>query len=363
MRKFIINGMNIGYVAPNRSIDVSYDNTKSGLTATNTQDAIDELTVTVNSKANDITSFTEASTRENIVSGESHSTIFGKIKKFFSDLKTVAFSGSYNDLSNKPGVTSKTSAGFCPQLPNETATTKYLRQDGSWQVPPDNNTTYSAGTGMGLSGTSFYLPIPRVAESCNALPGAASLRFREYTAGSNYGLPTNAWYQILEIRSQDANYGTQLALGMTTDAAYYRKYSGGSWGSWYSLINTNTTYSGSSTVTLSGTTFSLTKANVTTALGYTPPTSDTNTVTSFTTKTFEFNVSIAAGGDGVYTPNITNSGWTPLGVVGVYAGNIILCPFRWGLASSTQARIDIHNYYSATSTSKASVTILYYKNS
>ena len=49
-----------------------------------------------------------------------------------------------------------------------------------------NNTTYSAGTGIGLSGTSFYLPIPRVAESCNALPGAASLRFREYTAGFSF---------------------------------------------------------------------------------------------------------------------------------------------------------------------------------
>ena len=43
MRKFIINGMNIGYTAPDRGIDVSYDNTLSGLTATNTQDAIDEL--------------------------------------------------------------------------------------------------------------------------------------------------------------------------------------------------------------------------------------------------------------------------------------------------------------------------------
>ena len=46
--------------------------------------------------------FTEASTRANILSGETIPTLFGKIKKFFSDLKAVAFSGSYNDLSNKP---------------------------------------------------------------------------------------------------------------------------------------------------------------------------------------------------------------------------------------------------------------------
>lgn len=50
------------------------------------------------------TAFTEASTRANISSGDSFSTILGKIKKFFTDLKTVAFSGSYNDLSNKPTI-------------------------------------------------------------------------------------------------------------------------------------------------------------------------------------------------------------------------------------------------------------------
>lgn len=49
-----------------------------------------------------IATFTEATERENINSGETTSTIFGKIKKWFTDLKTVAFTGSYNDLSNKP---------------------------------------------------------------------------------------------------------------------------------------------------------------------------------------------------------------------------------------------------------------------
>ena len=46
--------------------------------------------------------FAESGTRSNIVSGETLSTLFGKIKKFFTDLNTVAFTGSYTDLSNKP---------------------------------------------------------------------------------------------------------------------------------------------------------------------------------------------------------------------------------------------------------------------
>jgi len=45
------------------------------------------------------------------------------------------------------GVVSKTANGLAPQLPNETTTTKYLRQDGTWQVPPDNDTTYTVATG------------------------------------------------------------------------------------------------------------------------------------------------------------------------------------------------------------------------
>ena len=42
---------------------------------------------------------------------------------------------------------------------SETGTTKFLRIDGdnssSWQVPPDNNTTYTAGDGLDLTGTTF----------------------------------------------------------------------------------------------------------------------------------------------------------------------------------------------------------------
>lgn len=53
---------------------------------------------------NQTPTFTEASTRANIASGETLSVLFGKIMKFFTDLKTVAFSGSYSDLSNKPTI-------------------------------------------------------------------------------------------------------------------------------------------------------------------------------------------------------------------------------------------------------------------
>ncbi|MDE7446179.1 MAG: hypothetical protein K2N15_10845, partial [Lachnospiraceae bacterium] len=48
--------------------------------------------------------FTQSTTRENISSGEKLHVIFGKIMKWFADLKAVAFSGSWNDLSDRPTI-------------------------------------------------------------------------------------------------------------------------------------------------------------------------------------------------------------------------------------------------------------------
>ena len=48
--------------------------------------------------------FTVAAKRENIASKEKMPKILGKIAKFFADLKTVAFSGKYNDLDGKPAI-------------------------------------------------------------------------------------------------------------------------------------------------------------------------------------------------------------------------------------------------------------------
>lgn len=49
------------------------------------------------------TTFTEAATRANIASGDTFATILGKIKKFFTDLKTVAFSGAAEDVTYGSG--------------------------------------------------------------------------------------------------------------------------------------------------------------------------------------------------------------------------------------------------------------------
>ena len=56
--------------------------------------------------------FTVADKRENIASKEKMPKILGKIAKFFSDLKAVAFTGSYKDLTDKPSAATQTADGM-----------------------------------------------------------------------------------------------------------------------------------------------------------------------------------------------------------------------------------------------------------
>lgn len=63
--------------------------------------------------------FSQAENRENIESEETLSTLFGKIKKWLSDLNIVAFSGEYGDLSNTPTIPIVNDATLTIQKNNE----------------------------------------------------------------------------------------------------------------------------------------------------------------------------------------------------------------------------------------------------
>lgn len=72
------------------------------------------LTSTGDTKDN-ITTFPDQGTRTNLASGDKHSVLFGKIKRWFSDLKTVAFTGKASDLTQDAGnrlVTDTEKAGW-----------------------------------------------------------------------------------------------------------------------------------------------------------------------------------------------------------------------------------------------------------
>lgn len=72
------------------------------------------LTSTGDTKDN-IATFPDQGTRTNLASGDKHSVLFGKIKRWFSDLKTVAFTGKASDLTLDAGnrlVTDTEKAGW-----------------------------------------------------------------------------------------------------------------------------------------------------------------------------------------------------------------------------------------------------------
>lgn len=107
---------------------------------------------------------TTAANRTNLVSGETLGISLGKIRKWLSDLKAVAFSGSYNDLSNKPTIPTKTSqltndSGYLTSAPVTsvdgstgaitTNAVKYVSQSLTDTQKTQARTNIGAGTGNG----------------------------------------------------------------------------------------------------------------------------------------------------------------------------------------------------------------------
>lgn len=145
----------------------------------------------------------------------------GQILRWSSDGTATWGSDNNTTYSAFKGATSSAAggAGLVPAPAAGTQGSKYLRADGTWQTPPDTNTTYGAAS-----------------QSANGLMSAADKKKLDGIAsGANnytYSLPTAS--------------GTVLG-GVKT---------------------------GSNITNTSGV-ISLTKANVTSALGYTPPTTNT----------------------------------------------------------------------------------------
>ena len=90
--------------------------------------------------------YTEAEERDNLASGEKLSTAFGKIKKWFADLKAVAFSNDYNDLDNTPTALKNPNALTLSMNGTSTSYTGESSVAKTWYAPT-------------TAGTAGYIPI------------------------------------------------------------------------------------------------------------------------------------------------------------------------------------------------------------
>ena len=180
-----------------------------------------------------------------------------------SKLASVATSGSYNDLSNRPnsiknpnaltftgavtgsydGSAAKSVA--IPSVGNGTITIKQAgtqkgtfstNQSGDTTVElTDNNTTYSAGEQLTLSGTTFKL-----SDFCKTITDwNAATTNGWYMASNAANRPADGWLYGIVI-AHNANYVRQIVYYFASDAnvsgsncdRYERVKHNGTWGSW-----------------------------------------------------------------------------------------------------------------------------------
>lgn len=86
--------------------------------------------------------------------------------------KSVPSNAVFTDTTYSTFVKSGSGAkaGLVPAPSTTAGTTKYLREDGTWQVPPDTNTTYSAATtsASGLMTAAMVTKLNSIATGANA---------------------------------------------------------------------------------------------------------------------------------------------------------------------------------------------------
>lgn len=96
--------------------------------------------------------FQETANRQQISSGDEIKTLFGKIKKWLSDLKTVAFTGKFNDLSDAPYLPLGRDYKQSVYVVNPRNTVRYVRIAS---VYPNNTSTTNVGIGLKMQFSDY----------------------------------------------------------------------------------------------------------------------------------------------------------------------------------------------------------------
>ena len=279
--------------------DITAAYSKAGLDASNWLAAWNGYELRAISPGNIAPAFTQAAVRENLTTKEKIGIALGKISKWFADLKTVAFTGSYTDLSNQPqslknpnaltftgaatgsydGSVAKSVA--IPSAGNGTVTIKQagaskgsftMNQSGNTTIElTDSNTTYGAATtsaaGLmsaadkvklnGIAGGAQVNPTSLPANggtssytnyvNANNIPANANLN--SYTTPGFYYCPANATVAtftncptnkafFMIVGRHAGTYQEIIEYMTTSPKRYMRNYYNNAWGSWYRVYTT-----------------------------------------------------------------------------------------------------------------------------
>lgn len=195
-------------------------------------------------------SFTDSATRTNIATGEKLSVLFGKIKKWFTDLKSLAFKSKTEAGDYTAGsITSTDTDNTIAKTSDLSALVSDVQANGV-SVVSDRvaNITKSS---LGLGNVNNTADVNKVVHGATVLTNQDLNNYKTtafvgwyYAAGGNTvkNKPSGVGEFGLEvIRAANGVFVQRLTYG---NKLYQRTYSGSSWNSWIEFANTTGTYSG-----------------------------------------------------------------------------------------------------------------------
>lgn len=166
----------------------------------------------VKMKADVNVEFDEASSRQQINSGESVKVLFGKLRKFLTDLKAVAFSGSYADLNDKP---------------------ESLPANGGNADTVDNK-HYTDFSQNAVLSTIEQVNDPNLESGIYSAENV-SMSFSSDVASN--------WFMLIVNKHRaSSGYGTQIAIPYDNGeqrGTFYRICRAGNWGNWVRIADEN----------------------------------------------------------------------------------------------------------------------------
>ena len=197
---------------------ILYNN--AGCVGAKTLTASDVGALSPTGNASNVTAaFTQASTRANLTTGEKLAVSLGKLMKWFADLKSVAWTGSYDDLTGKPELKTVATTGSYRDLTNK-PTAADIGALGTTEKAESAKTADAAASGYG-----FYFKTVNTDAGVEAQAKGVRLSWgKEYSYKLFFG--------------QDPNYGDALCLHASSNGTYAL---GNSTARWASIYSTNGT--------------------------------------------------------------------------------------------------------------------------
>ena len=197
--------------------------------------------------------FTQSTSRVNLTSGDTLKTAFGKLSKWFVDLKAVAFSGSYNDLSNKPttlknpkSLTIQQNGGNQTEYDGSTALTVNITKAGIGLGNVENKssaTIRSELTSSNVTTALGYTPINSSAtklinQNLDAYKGTDYMGKMYYSGGSNSvtGKPSGVDNFWMWVTRNGSGVFSQILMDNKCQL-YIRYHDANSWSAWKQVIS------------------------------------------------------------------------------------------------------------------------------